>query len=437
MVAADDKLIWGPSGNNLYNLAGSFSCRLCCEFLTDPLGGVCALLAPRRRPKLHRHIHTCYFLAAPWQRKRVGTCAITAGGWRGVPPGVNPGGSFCRNISQLPTRDANLVTTQTWGVIQRYVYSPYGNIQILNSDWSATPTGTQPISDYLYQGMTLDQVTGLYYARNRNYSPSLGVWISQDPLQYVNGANTYQMEMSGPVGSVDPEGMRRISFAFDAFINGNLRHHWFQGPWPYNHWQFRTDWRGFGQFNPHGGPAGDGNARLYSYGWIDSCDIGHLARGDYFADSNDGQTAKRPMSNHGNVTVGRAVPHSYFSHLDWQRWSLTSLMPGPTWDSVPYEVENVSNSESRILFDVYASDPLVLYGPPIEYKIQFDFKRINPTSVDVMLSGERTPFPDFEGYIDGNMVYHKESAYQVPWLNNLGWWPSWVQIEPVGAGVEG
>ena len=66
--------------------------------------------------------------------------------------------------------------------------------------------GTQPIGDYLYQGMTLDFVTGLYYARNRNYSPSLGVWISQDPLQYVNGANTYQMEMSGPVGGVDWSG---------------------------------------------------------------------------------------------------------------------------------------------------------------------------------------------------------------------------------------
>ncbi len=68
------------------------------------------------------------------------------------------------------------------------------------------PTGTQPISNYLYQGMTLDAITGLYYARNRNYSPTLGVWISQDPLQYVNGANTYQMEGSAPVGSVDPSG---------------------------------------------------------------------------------------------------------------------------------------------------------------------------------------------------------------------------------------
>ncbi len=101
-------------------------------------------------------------------------------------------------------------TTQTWDVTQRYIYSPYGSVIVLDADFSAPPAGTQPISDYLYQGMTLDAVTGLYYARNRNYSPSLGVWISQDPLQYVNGADTYQMEMSGPVGAVDPSGLGRV-----------------------------------------------------------------------------------------------------------------------------------------------------------------------------------------------------------------------------------
>ncbi len=105
-------------------------------------------------------------------------------------------------------------TTQTWGVTQRYIYSPYGSLIVLNADFSTPPAGTQAVSDYLYQGMTLDAVTGLYYARNRNYSPSLGVWISQDPLQYVNGANTYQMEMSGPVGAVDFSGT-------DVTIRGN------------------------------------------------------------------------------------------------------------------------------------------------------------------------------------------------------------------------
>ena len=43
-------------------------------------------------------------------------------------------------------------------------------------------------------------------ARNRNYSPSLGRWINQDPAGYINGANTYQFVMSNPVGNVDPQG---------------------------------------------------------------------------------------------------------------------------------------------------------------------------------------------------------------------------------------
>ena len=98
-------------------------------------------------------------------------------------------------------------TTGTWGVTQRYVYSPYGTITVLNADWSTLPTETQPLVDNLYQGMTLDPVTGLYYARNRNYDPSLGRWINQDPAGYINGANTYQFVMGNPVGNVDPWGL--------------------------------------------------------------------------------------------------------------------------------------------------------------------------------------------------------------------------------------
>ena len=99
-------------------------------------------------------------------------------------------------------------TTGTWDVVQRYVYSPYGSLTILNADFSTPPSGTVPITDYLYQGMSLDPVTGLYNERNRNYSPSLGAWTSQDPLNYINGANTYQFVESDPVGMVDAEGTR-------------------------------------------------------------------------------------------------------------------------------------------------------------------------------------------------------------------------------------
>ncbi len=111
-------------------------------------------------------------------------------------------------------------STGTWNVVQRYAYSPYGNIQILNPDWIPTPAGTVPMVSNLYQGMPLDPVTGLYYERARWYSPSLGTWISQDPAGYINGANTYQFVGSDPVGGVDPSG--RTVVGLGGSVSGDV-----------------------------------------------------------------------------------------------------------------------------------------------------------------------------------------------------------------------
>jgi RHS repeat-associated protein len=85
---------------------------------------------------------------------------------------------------------------------------------------------TQPLVDHLYQGMTLDAVTGLYYERNRDYSPALGRWMEQDPAQYINGANTYQFVDSSPVGNVDAEGTDFIALADHWIIATPLFHHY-------------------------------------------------------------------------------------------------------------------------------------------------------------------------------------------------------------------
>jgi RHS repeat-associated protein len=76
-----------------------------------------------------------------------------------------------------------------------------------HADFSSTPSGTQPLVNNLYQGMALDAVTGLYYERNRDYSPTLGRWMEQDPAQYIDGANTYQFVMGNPIDRLDPSGM--------------------------------------------------------------------------------------------------------------------------------------------------------------------------------------------------------------------------------------
>ncbi|NNM85249.1 MAG: RHS repeat-associated core domain-containing protein [Phycisphaerales bacterium] len=111
------------------------------------------------------------------------------------------------NVTSLITYDA---ATQTWGVSERFVYSPYGSVETFDASFNAVPDALN--WQYMYQGGRFDSATGLYHFGARNYSASLGIWISQDPLQYINGANTYQFVDSSPVLEADPSG-RRLTVA--------------------------------------------------------------------------------------------------------------------------------------------------------------------------------------------------------------------------------
>ena len=113
--------------------------------------------------------------------------------------------------------------TNSWGVVQRYVYTPYGVATVLDANWNAT-TG-QFAWRYMHQGGRQDPITGLYDFRHRDYSPTLGSWIEQDPLGYVNGGNRYGYTGQTPVGAVDPAGTKRYVFAFEGLggFNGLQR----------------------------------------------------------------------------------------------------------------------------------------------------------------------------------------------------------------------
>lgn len=55
-----------------------------------------------------------------------------------------------------------------------------------------------------FTGYVADNETGLMYARERMYSPSLGCFISRDPLVYVDGYSTYRGYFVP--NSLDPSG---------------------------------------------------------------------------------------------------------------------------------------------------------------------------------------------------------------------------------------
>ncbi len=121
--------------------------------------------------------------------------------------------------------------TGTWGVVQRYVYTPYGVPTVLNANRGARSNIRDPshrvagptMNGWGYCGRE-DPITGLYDFRHRDYSPTLGNWIEQDPAGYINGGNTYQFVMGQPAEAVDKNG----TVAAPSASRGNFFHRWGQ-----------------------------------------------------------------------------------------------------------------------------------------------------------------------------------------------------------------
>jgi RHS repeat-associated protein len=93
-----------------------------------------------------------------------------------------------------------------------YSLSPYGETKIFNaSGTDITATGSAISNTYFFQGRHLDSESGLYYFRNRYYSPDLGRFISKDPIGYAAGdINLYRFVGNGPYGGLDPMGLAKL-----------------------------------------------------------------------------------------------------------------------------------------------------------------------------------------------------------------------------------
>ena len=95
-------------------------------------------------------------------------------------------------------------------VLERYLYTPYGVVTILDADFTDDADG---VSDYnnttLYTGREYDPETGLYYYRARYYHAELGKFIGRDPIVYrAADVNLYRYVGNDATGGVDPYGTR-------------------------------------------------------------------------------------------------------------------------------------------------------------------------------------------------------------------------------------
>jgi len=106
-------------------------------------------------------------------------------------------------------QDANYnvigIVDEAGDVKERYNYAPYGDITITDAGYltfSESPAG----NTLTFQGRRLDTETGLYYYRNRYYSPALGRFMQRDLMGYVDGMNLYEF-VGGMVHLSDPLGL--------------------------------------------------------------------------------------------------------------------------------------------------------------------------------------------------------------------------------------
>jgi RHS repeat-associated protein len=111
-------------------------------------------------------------------------------------------------VQQDANWNVTAIVDTSGNVAERYVYDPYGNVSVLAPDWS--PRATSSFAwIYLYQGGRFDPATGLYDFRNREYSPTLGRWLQNDPIGFLGGTvDLYQMEGDNPTNATDPIGLK-------------------------------------------------------------------------------------------------------------------------------------------------------------------------------------------------------------------------------------
>ena len=101
------------------------------------------------------------------------------------------------------------ITDQNRNVVNSYTYDSFGNI-IDSTEGIENP--------YTFTGREWEPSLGLYYYRNRWYDPTIGRFISEDPIGFAGGINFYAYVGNNPGSFIDPWGLQQ--FNVGSFVGG-------------------------------------------------------------------------------------------------------------------------------------------------------------------------------------------------------------------------
>ena len=126
-----------------------------------------------------------------------------------------------------PLQDANWNTTalvNTSGtVVERDTYTPFGVVTYWDASGSALSASAK---DWVFLHQGGEQVVGGDYEfRNRVYSPTLGRWLSNDPLEFeARDVNIYRYVGNGSGNGLDPLGLADVKLFIEdkGAVTSNL-----------------------------------------------------------------------------------------------------------------------------------------------------------------------------------------------------------------------
>lgn len=113
------------------------------------------------------------------------------------------------NISTLIDIDTGTVTTYTR-------YSAFGEMQCFDG---AGNTLSKSLSPWTFSGKRHDAETGFVYFGKRFYAPSLGRWISRDPLGFADSPNRFAYGCNDPINNLDLYGLFSFSDLWDSVVS--------------------------------------------------------------------------------------------------------------------------------------------------------------------------------------------------------------------------
>lgn len=107
------------------------------------------------------------------------------------------------------------ITTTSGAKVAELRYGGFGELMPLDP---GVPNGEEVacavagcLMPFRYTGQRFDPESGLYYYKNRYYSPEGGRFITRDPAEYVNGSNLYSYVRNTSSTLTDPSGLSMMT----------------------------------------------------------------------------------------------------------------------------------------------------------------------------------------------------------------------------------